>query len=101
LFLLLERDLCKSSKFAAYLCCFVLSAGLARDGCKQEAVEIVYTSVKVACQAVASLHRQNVGGGGAIWARQLGGEVLLSEMLQLSMISLLGSSYSVLCLVLL
>lgn len=52
-------------------------AGLAKDGCKQEAVEIVYSSVKAASQAVAALHKQNVGGGGAIWARQLGGEVML------------------------
>ncbi|KAG0563691.1 hypothetical protein KC19_8G051800 [Ceratodon purpureus] len=52
----------------------LIRRGLAKDGCRQEAVEVVYTSVKVACQAVASLHRQNVGGGGAIWARQLGGE---------------------------
>lgn len=51
-------------------------AGLAKDGCKQEAVEIVYSSVKAAHLAVAALHKQNVGGGGAIWARQLGGEVI-------------------------
>ena len=87
-------------QFAAYLRWVILSAGLAKDGCRQEAVEIVYTSVKVACQAVASLHRHNVGGGGAIWARQLGGEVLL-DMLQLLMLSLLCSSCTVVYLVLL
>lgn len=52
----------------------LISRGLAKDGCKQEAVEVRYTSVKVAHQAVTALHKQNVGGGGAIWARQLGGE---------------------------
>lgn len=61
--------------------CVMPSAGLAKDGCKQEAVEIVYSSVKASCQAVAGLHRQDVGGGGAIWARQLGGEVILSDTL--------------------
>jgi hypothetical protein len=47
---------------------------------QQDAEEIVFTSVKVAFQAVASLHRQNVGG--ASWARQFGGLMLLLDMLQ-------------------
>lgn len=73
-------------------------AGLAKDGCRQEAVDIGYTSVKAACQAVAALHKQNVGGGGAIWARQLGGEVILSDKIHLLMFSLLCSSITNTCL---
>lgn len=61
----------------------MLPTGLAKDGCKQEAVEVRYTSVKVAHQAVTALHKQNVGGGGAIWARQLGGEVRALDKFQL------------------
>ncbi len=62
----------------------MLLAGLAKDGCRGEAVDVVYSSVKAACQAVVALHRQNVGGGGAIWARQLGGEVILFRQLSLT-----------------
>lgn len=58
----------------------------------------MYSSVKAACQAVAALHRQNVGGGGAIWARQLGGEVILSDKLHVLMFSLLCSSNTNICL---
>jgi len=72
----------------------MLLAGLAKDGCRQEAVEIVFSSVKAACQAVAALHRQNIGGGGAVWARQLGGEVILSDKLHVLMSSLLCCSNS-------
>jgi len=73
-------------------------AGLAKDGCRGEAVDIVYSSVKAACQAVAALHRQNVGGGGAIWARQLGGEVILSDNFHLWVLSLVLSSNTNKCL---
>lgn len=53
-------------------------SGLAKDGCKQGAAAIVYTSVKAAHLAVASLHKQ-IQGGGLVWARQLGGEVIFTN----------------------
>lgn len=47
--------------------------GLEKDGCKMGAAAVVYTSVKAASLAVATLHQKSIGGG-IIWARQLGGE---------------------------
>lgn len=49
------------------------SRGLEKDGCKMGAAAVVYTSVKAASRAVASLHQKTIGGG-IVWARQLGGE---------------------------
>ncbi|KAF1885473.1 hypothetical protein Lal_00029362 [Lupinus albus] len=47
--------------------------GLLQDGCVLEASAVLYTSVKLARAAVASLHKKEIGGG-TVWARQLGGE---------------------------
>ncbi|XP_019449599.1 PREDICTED: RNA-binding protein 28-like isoform X2 [Lupinus angustifolius] len=50
-----------------------LAHGLLQDGCVLEASAVLYTSVKLARAAVASLHKKEIGGG-TVWARQLGGE---------------------------
>ncbi|KAF1897278.1 hypothetical protein Lal_00034981 [Lupinus albus] len=50
-----------------------LEHGLLQDGCILEASAVLYTSVKLARAAVASLHKKEIGGG-TVWARQLGGE---------------------------
>ncbi|CAL0303428.1 unnamed protein product [Lupinus luteus] len=50
-----------------------LAHGILQDGCVLEASAVLYTSVKLARAAVASLHKKEIGGG-TVWARQLGGE---------------------------
>ncbi|KAJ0239213.1 hypothetical protein HA466_0237050 [Hirschfeldia incana] len=47
--------------------------GLTQDGCRAEASAVLFTSVKSACAAVATLHQTEIKGN-LIWARQLGGE---------------------------
>ncbi|CAH8392055.1 unnamed protein product [Eruca vesicaria subsp. sativa] len=47
--------------------------GLTQDGCREEASAVLFTSVKSACGAVATLHQTEIKGN-LIWARQLGGE---------------------------
>ncbi|KFK32898.1 hypothetical protein AALP_AA6G302400 [Arabis alpina] len=47
--------------------------GLTQDGCRAEASAVLFTSVKSACAAVATLHQTDIKGN-YVWARQLGGE---------------------------
>lgn len=49
-------------------------SGLTQDGCRADASAVLFTSVKSACAAVATLHQTDIKGN-YIWARQLGGEV--------------------------
>ncbi|KAF8088061.1 hypothetical protein N665_0556s0013 [Sinapis alba] len=53
--------------------------GLTQDGCRAEASAVLFTSVKSACAAVATLHQTEIKGN-LIWARQLGGEAKPSEI---------------------
>ncbi|KAF9619353.1 hypothetical protein IFM89_006540 [Coptis chinensis] len=51
----------------------VMHVGLAQDGCRMEALAVLYESVRAARASVGVLHQQKVKGG-LVWARQLGGE---------------------------
>ncbi|KMZ60112.1 putative RNA-binding protein [Zostera marina] len=47
--------------------------GLSQDGCKLNAVPVIFKYVSSARVAVTKLHQQEIKGG-LVWARQLGGE---------------------------
>lgn len=53
---------------------FENNLGLSQDGCKLNAVPVIFKYVSSARVAVTKLHQQEIKGG-LVWARQLGGEV--------------------------